>query len=154
MTLIDGIVVFMIVLGAWRGFGQGLVKTTLRLLAWLTSVLLAFGLYEAVMPWVVFVQAGVMQVITAFLLVFGVVMAIWQVILYILQKLLKLLQLGLLDRVLGAMLGAGLGLTKMLLFLSLSQPVLSHFAMWQQSVLVPIILPISPIAKQWIATSF
>lgn len=148
MSGLDGLILFMLAIGLWRGFRAGVVKTAFRIVVWVIALILATKLYGVFVPVVApFSDTYAFQVAMAFLLVFFAVMIVLQIALYLVLKTIKLLRLSFLDKVAGAALGVGLGLLKVLVILSITAPMLTKFDLWQRSPLAQALLPLAPIAK-------
>lgn len=154
MSILD-IIIALVVLGSlWRGFRAGAMKTALALLSWLIALVTASKMAHSAQPLVVSVTDNpVLQLALAFLLVSLLVLVFLQLLVYVSSKALKALKLDLLDKIAGGVLGAGVGLLKVLVVLSLTAPILSHFAVWERSLLAQNLLPLAPMAKTLLAKS-
>lgn len=132
----------------WRGFQVGAIKTALSLLSWLIALVTATKMATAALPLVAgLTDNSVLQLAAAFLLVFLLVLVFLQLLIYASKKALKITRLDFIDKIAGAVLGAGLGMLKVLAILTLTAPILSHFALWQRSPLAQNLLPLAPVAK-------
>lgn len=148
MSWLDILIVAILALGLWRGFGAGAIKTSFSLLAWLVTLIIATKFYGVFVPVVApFAQSYAMQVAMAFLLVFFGVMVLSQIVLFLVLKTIKLLKLSFLDKMAGAVLGVVLGILKVLVILSITSPILTKFDLWERSPLAQTLLPFAPIAK-------
>lgn len=149
MTLIDVFVAFMVLMGLWRGFTAGFVKTAASLVAWLSALIIASRTAKEVAPFLAeFIENTVLQIAAAFLLVALGVVAVVYLLTSIITGALKTLKLGFVDRLLGGVLGAATGILKVLIILSIASPLLIHLPNWQQSILAQNLLPLAPIAME------
>lgn len=149
MTWIDLFIMVMVLLGMWRGFGAGFVKTAASLISWLLALVVASHLAKSVAPLLAeFISNPILQIAAAFLVVALVVMMAVQLLAMSLTGLFKRLKLGFLDRILGGVLGAVTGILKVLIILSISSPLLVHLPNWQASILAQNLLPLAPVAVQ------
>ncbi|WFF39625.1 CvpA family protein [Moraxella nasibovis] len=149
MTWIDLFIMVMVLLGMWRGFGAGFVKTAASLISWLLALVVASRLAKSVAPLLAeFISNPILQIAAAFLVVALVVMMAVQLLAMSLTGLFKRLKLGFLDRILGGVLGAVTGVLKVLIILSIASPLLVHLPNWQTSILAQNLLPLAPVAVQ------
>ena len=149
MTLIDVFIAFMVLMGLWRGFTAGFVKTAASLVAWLSALIIASRTAKEVAPFVAgFIENPVLQIAAAFLLVALGVVAVVHLLTSIITGTLKTLKLGFVDRLLGGVLGAATGILKVLIILSIASPLLAHLPNWQQSIFAQNLLPLAPIARE------
>lgn len=151
MSILDLAIAVVVLVGLWRGFHQGAIKTALLLMSWLIALILATRLASDFSSlFVHVVDSPVLQMALGFLLVFLVVISLLQLIAFIFTKILKILKLSFLDRLAGAVLGAGVGLLKVLVALSLLAPLLVQLPLWDNSPLAQSLLPFAPMAKMLI----
>lgn len=149
MTLIDIFIVFVVLMGLWRGFVAGFVKMAASLLAWLSALIIASHTAKLVAPMLVkFIDNPVLQLAGAFLLVALIVITAVHLLASLLTGALKTLKLGVLDRLLGGVLGIATGVLKVLIILSITSPLLMQLPNWQASILAKNLLPMSPIATE------
>lgn len=154
MNLIDGIIIFMIVLGAWRGFCAGAVKTILSLIAWVCAWFFGIKFADVFAPLFSSVadnQLG--QILLAFFAISMTILIIGHVIVWFLLKILSFLKLTMVDKIFGLMLGSGKSLFKIAIFLTIFSPILNYFNLWQQSVIAEKFLPFAPITKEVVMQS-
>lgn len=151
MAWLDIIITAVVFLGLWRGFRAGVIKTLAVLVSWLLALIIASNLADEF----AYLFAGmsddrVIQIAMAFLVVMLAVVVIVQLLASALTKTVSVLKLGFLDRVAGGVLGAGVGVLKVLIVLSVIAPMLKLSSV-QNSVLVPALLPYAPVAKTLLA---
>lgn len=148
MTIIDSCIAFMVLTGLWRGFHAGAIKTAMSLVAWFVALILASSLAKPFAPlFAGVVDNWVLQVSLSFLVITLIILVICYVVSWIIQKTLKTLKLGFLDKILGGILGAGRGILKVLIILSVASPLLVKSANWHESILAQNLLPFAPIAQ-------
>lgn len=148
MSIIDIFIAFMVLTGLWRGFHAGAIKTAMSLVAWLVALIIASTLAKEFAPlFVGMVDNEVLQVSLAFLVITLVIVSLAHLISWIALKTLKLLKLGFLDNILGGILGAGRGVLKVLIILSIASPLLIKLPNWQESILAQNLLPFAPVAQ-------
>lgn len=149
MTFLDILIVFIVLMGMWRGFGAGCIKTASSLVAWLVAFVIASRIASDFAPMLaVVIDSPVLQVAAMFLLLALAVMTVMQLFIAILIGLVKTLRLGLLDSMLGGVLGAALGILKVLILLSIAAPLLVYLPNWQESILTQNLLPLAPTATE------
>lgn len=149
MTFLDVLIVFIVLMGMWRGFAAGCIKTTFSLVSWLVAFLVASRTasdFASILAGVI--DSPVLQVAAMFLLLALAVMTVMQLLIAMLIGLVKTLRLGLLDGVLGGVLGAALGVLKVLILLSIASPLLVYLPNWQESILAQNLLPLAPTATE------
>lgn len=149
MTWIDISIMMMVVISMWRGFSAGFIKTAVSLVSWLFAFIVASRMTKLVAPMLVgIIDDSVLQMATAFLAIVFVVMMAMQLITLSLSGLFKVLKLGFLDRILGGILGAVIGVLKVLIILSIMSLLLTYLPNWQSSILAQNLLPFAPVAMQ------
>lgn len=154
ITLIDACIIFMVLVGLWRGFVFGFVKTVTSLVAWLLALIIASYAAKQIAPFLaVFIESSVLRIVCAFLLIVFGVIAVIHLTTSMIVVALKSLKLGFLDRLLGGVLGVVIGVLKVLVILSISSPLLIHLSNWQQSILAQNLLPFAPIAMELLQES-
>ncbi len=148
MAWLDIIITFVVFMGLWRGFRAGVIKTLAALVSWLLALIIASKMADDFAYWFVGItDSQVLQIAMAFLVVMLAVVVGVQLIASTLTKTVSALKLGFLDRLAGGVLGAGVGVLKVLIVLSIIAPLLLKVPSVQNSVLVPALLPYAPVAK-------
>ncbi|WP_066804966.1 CvpA family protein [Moraxella oblonga] len=146
--IIDIIIVILLGLGLYRGFKKGAVKTILSFLAWLGGLILATALASSFAPSFAHISDDILvQKAIAFFVIVVVVVGIGHVVVWIAQKTLKALYLGLFDKLIGGGIGMAKELLKVLILLSVFSPILAKTQSFQESTLAQMILPFAPVAK-------
>lgn len=152
MSGLDIVIAIVVLIGLWRGFQVGLIKTALGLVGWFIALIAATRLAGAVSPQLSgIVQNPVLQMAMAFLLVVIVILAIMHLVGFVFSGVLKTLRLGIVDKVAGGVLGAAKNVLMILVFLSVSAPLLVQLPQWQTSVLAPELMPYAPLGKELVS---
>lgn len=148
MSGLDIVIAIIVLIGLWRGFQVGLIKTAVGLAGWFIALIAATQLANSIAPQLSgMVKNPVLQMAGAFLLVVIVVLAVMHLVAYVFSGVLKTLKLGVLDKMAGGVLGAAKNVLMILVVLSVSAPLLVQMPQWQTSVLAPELLPYAPMAK-------
>ena len=148
MSGLDIVIAVIVLIGLWRGFQVGLIKTAVGLLGWFIALIAATRLASIIAPQLsAIVQSPVLQTALAFLLVVIIILAIMHLLAFVFSSALKTLRLGIVDKIGGAVLGATKNILMVLVFLSISAPLLVQLPQWQASVLAPELMPHAPLGK-------
>ncbi|MFC6205173.1 MULTISPECIES: CvpA family protein [Psychrobacter] len=148
MSGIDIIIAVVVLIGLWRGFQVGLIKTAVGLAGWFIALIAATRLASSVAPQLsAIVQNPVLQTALAFLIVVIVILTVMHSLAFIFSSALKTLRLGIVDKMAGGVLGAAKNVLVILVILSISAPLLVQTPQWQASVIAPELLPYAPIGK-------
>ena len=149
MNLFDSIVILFILFGAWRGFCLGAVKTILSLIAWICAWFLGFK-FASVLALLFrgIADSHLGQLALAFCAISVFVLMVGHVIVWFLLKILAFFKLTIVDKSLGAILGASKNLFKILIFLTIFSPIFNKFNLWQQSYIAEKLLFFTPVAKE------
>lgn len=155
MSLLDIAIMFLVVLGVWRGYQAGMIKTLSSLCAWLFALIVASRMAKVLSVFFVdFIDNSILQIALAFVvIVLFVVMAVHLVAGSIL-KTIRFLKLGFLDRLAGGILGAMTATLKVLFVLSVAAPLLVRMPIWQESGLAQSLLPYAPVAQTLLKKAF
>lgn len=148
MSGLDIVIAIVVLIGLWRGFQVGLIKTAVGLVGWFIALIAATRLADSIAPQLSgVVQNPVLQMAMAFLLVVIVVLAVMHLVAFVFSGVLKTLRLGVVDKMAGGVLGAAKNVLVVLVILSVGAPLLVQLPQWQTSVLAPELLPYAPMAK-------
>lgn len=148
MSGLDIVIAVVVLIGLWRGFQVGLIKTAVGLIGWFIALIAATRLASSIAPQLSgLVQNSVLQIALAFLLVVIVILAIMHLVALVFSGVIKTLRLGIVDKMAGGVLGAAKNVLIVLVVLSVSAPLLVQLPQWQTSVLAPELLPYAPMAK-------
>lgn len=152
MSGLDIVIAIVVLIGLWRGFQLGLVKTAVGLAAWFIALVAATRLAGSVSPQLSgMVQNPVLQMAMAFLLVVMVILAVMHLVAFVFSGVLKTLRLGIVDKMAGGVLGAAKNVLMVLVVLSVSAPLLVQLPQWQTSVLAPELMPYAPMGKELVS---
>lgn len=152
MSGLDIVIAIVVLIGLWRGFQLGLVKTAVGLAAWFIALVAATRLAGSVSPQLSgMVQNPVLQMAMAFLLVVMVILAVMHLVAFVFSEVLKTLRLGIVDKMAGGVLGAAKNVLMVLVVLSVSAPLLVQLPQWQTSVLAPELMPYAPMGKELVS---
>ena len=155
MSGLDIVIAVVVLIGLWRGFQVGLIKTAVGLVGWFIALIAASRLAASVAPQLAgIIQNPVLQMAGAFLLVVIAILAIMHLVAFIFSGVLKTLRLGVLDKMAGGILGAAKNVLMVLVILSISAPLLVQMPQWQTSVLAPELLPYAPFGKALVSDMF
>ena len=155
MSVIDLAISAVVLLGLWRGYRAGAVRTAMSLAAWLFGLVVASIMADELAPlFSSVVDSVILQIALAFIVVVLIVVVLGHVVAWMVLKTLKLLRLSLLDKIAGALLGAAKGVLKVLIIMSVTSPLLTSMSNWQSSVLAQALLPLAPVARQLLIEAF
>ncbi len=148
MSGLDIMIAVIVLIGLWRGFQVGLIKTAVGMVGWLIALVAATRLASSVAPQLSsLVENSVLQTGLAFLLVVVAILAIMHLLAFIFSSALKTLNLGVIDKMAGGVLGAAKNVLMVLVVLSISAPLLVQLPQWETSVLAPELMPYAPMGK-------
>ena len=122
------------IFGLWRG----LVNEVLSLVTWIAALLVARVYSEYLAGLLVnFLENDSVRYVTAFALIFVIVMMLGTLLNRMLSKLLTITGFKFVDRLLGGVFGIARGLIIVLFVVFISSVFVSQTEQWQQSVLMP-----------------
>lgn len=148
MSGLDIVIAVVVLIGLWRGFQVGLIKTAVGLVGWFIALIAATQLASIVAPTLSGVVVNpVLQLALAFLVVVIAVLVVMHLVAFVFSGVIKTLRLGVLDKMAGGVLGAAKNILVVLVVLSVSAPLLVQLPQWQTSVLAPELMPYAPMAK-------
>lgn len=151
MNTLDIIILAIMVLGLAKGFYTGFIKSFVNVIGWLLALVLGSYFAADMAPWItnnVPALSAKLSLVLGFLMIVLAVISLLTIISFIMNQLLETLNLKILDRVAGGVFGAAKGLLVVLVMMSLTAPMMQRFAIWQQSQLVPELMPLAPIATK------
>ena len=127
------------VVGFWRGF----VKEILALVTWIAALLIAWAGSDHLSGLMAnIIENDSVRDISAFALIFIMVVLLGSVLSRVLAKLLIITRLRFFDSFLGGMFGIARGLIIVLVSMLISSIFISETEQWQQSILIPYGLPV------------
>ena len=143
MNELDTAILLVTALSCIFGFWRGFVKEILGLVTWIAALLIAWvgsdhlsGLMANI------IENDSVRDISAFALIFIMVVLLGSVLSRVLAKLLTITGLRFIDRFLGGMFGIARGLIIVLVSMLISSIFISETEQWQQSILIPYGLPV------------
>lgn len=149
MSGLDIVIAIVVLIGLWRGFQVGLIKTAVGLVGWFIALIAATRLASSIGPQLSsLVQNPVLQTALAFLVVVIFILAVIHLLAFVFSSALKTLNLGVLDKMAGGVLGAAKNVLMVLVILSISAPLLVQLPQWETSVLAPELMPYAPMGKE------
>jgi len=138
MNQVDTAILIVIAISSVFGLWRGFVKEMLSLVSWIAALVVArlysepvAGLLENV------IQSSSIRYVTAFSILFIIVMLLGTLINHFLNKVLAITGLKLLDRLMGALFGVTRGIVIVLVILFILRVFVSETEWWQQSTLIP-----------------
>ncbi|MEQ8953809.1 MAG: CvpA family protein [Gammaproteobacteria bacterium] len=138
MNQIDVAILIVTALSCLFGLWRGLIKEVLSLLTWVAALVIARVYSEALSGSMTgFIDNDSVRYVTAFVLLFMVVMMLGTGITHLLKKLLTVTGLRLADRVLGGAFGILRGVVIVLVIVFITRVFVSETEIWRQSSLIP-----------------
>lgn len=147
MSILDIIISLVVLAGLWRGYQHGVVKTFGSLIAWATALIIASKWADELSVFLTMIDNRVFQIALAFVLIVLAVLLLVQMMAGVLTKTINALHIGFLNRMAGGLLGAMLGVLKILMALSVAAPLLVQLPIWKESILAQNLLPYAPMAR-------
>lgn len=145
--MFDSMILFMLVIGLWQGYRNGLMRSLVGLFGWLIALIAATYLAKPLAPFFVsFTDSAVLATVMAFLAVALAIIVLLQLVLWALTGALKGLKLGIIDKLAGALFASGKNLLVILLLLSVVAPFVKDRPIWQNSPIAQALLPLAPFA--------
>ncbi len=155
MSGIDIVIAIVVLIGLWRGFQVGLIKTAVGLVGWFIALIAATRLASSIGPQLSgVVENPVLQTALAFLIIVVAILAVMHTLAFVFSSALKTLNLGIIDKIGGSVLGAAKNILMVLVILSISAPLLVRLPLWESSVLAPELMPFAPLGKELAADMF
>ena len=143
MNELDTAILLVTALSCIFGFWRGFVKEILALVTWIAALLIGWvgsdylsGLMANI------IENDSVRDISAFALIFIMVVLLGSVLSRVLAKLLTITGLRFIDSFLGGMFGIARGLIIVLVSMLISSIFISETEQWQQSILIPYGLPV------------
>ena len=124
MSGLDIVIAVVVLIGLWRGFQVGLIKTAVGLVGWFIALIAATRLAGSVAPQLSsMVENPVLQMALAFLVIVIAILAIMHLVAFVFSGVLKTLRLGVLDKMAGGVLGAAKNVLMVLVVLDMNSHV-------------------------------
>ena len=95
MSILDILIAMMVLVGLWRGFHAGAIKTVMSLVAWFVAFIMASALAKTFSPlFIPVVDNEILQISLAFLAIVLIIVSITHLISWLALKTFKFLKLG------------------------------------------------------------
>ena len=135
---VDLVILIITVLSSAFGLWRGLIKEVLSLLTWIAALLVS-RVYSVPLAGLMtgMIENDGIRYVSAFALLFVIVMMFGTFLNFLMSKLLKVTGLKLADRLLGAGFGVARGVIIVLVIMFITSMFVSETQLWQQSQLVP-----------------
>ncbi|MBU15369.1 MAG: colicin V production CvpA [Gammaproteobacteria bacterium] len=138
LNQIDTVIIIVVAISSAFGLWRGLVKELLSLLSWIAALLVARVYGEPLARLLVnMIESESIRYVTAFVLLFVMVIIIGTLINHFVAKLLTVTGFKFLDRLLGVVFGLARGTVIVLVILFISNVFVSETEWWQESTLIP-----------------
>ena len=138
LNQIDTAIIIVVAISSAFGLWRGLVKELLSLLSWIAALLVARVYGEALARLLVnMIESESIRYVTAFVLLFVMVIMIGTLINHFVAKLLTVTGLKFFDRLLGVVFGLARGTVIVLVILFILNVFVSETEWWQESTLIP-----------------
>lgn len=148
MNTPDIIILIILMIGGFNGLRLGFIKSFANLVGWVIALIVAVKYAALIAPTMSFLsQDPVVQKIAAFVFIIMLIIVLTWIATTILNRILKTLKLGPLDRLAGAGLGTLKGLFVVLITMQGLGPWVSSSPTWKQSKIIQTLLPFAPFAS-------
>ena len=138
MNGVDTAILVITTLSFLFGLWRGLIKEVLSLLTWVAALIVARLYSETLSELLVnIIDSSSIRYVSAFAMIFIVVMMLGTFLNYLMSKLLTITGLKFADRLLGGVFGVARGVIIVLVILFISGLFLSETEQWQKSTLIP-----------------
>ncbi|WP_347453873.1 CvpA family protein [Acinetobacter thermotolerans] len=149
MTAIDIFLLIILLIGGLNGLRQGLIKAFANLAGWIFALIVAAKYSTLLAPSMVSLSTDpVVQKIAAFAFIVLMIVVLTWIVTYLLNRILKTLKLGPLNRLAGGVFGSLKGLLIILITMQGIGPWVESSPHWKQSKMVQTFLPYAPWATQ------
>lgn len=152
MNLVDVVIIVLLVAGIWTGFRRGLIMQVAALLGAFIALAVAKLEYRHVAHVIhLFASSSRWSTVIAYLLIFFVVWSLVTLIARLARMAARLLLLGMIDRLLGALLGMlqGALVIELLLYLGKRAPWHALHTAIAHSALAPAFISIIPFLNRF-----
>ncbi len=138
MNQVDTAILIIIIISSAFGLWRGFIKEVLSLLSWIAALVVARLYSEPFAGMLVnLIDSSSIRYVTAFCLIFVVVILTGTLINHFLSKVLEITGLKFFDKLMGAVFGFARGTVIILVILFILNVFVSETEMWQQSALIP-----------------
>jgi len=138
MNVADAVILIVTGISCLFGLWRGLIKEVLSLLTWVAALLVArvYSQYLAELL-VNVIDSGSVRYVTAFAILFVIVMMLGTLLNHFMAKLITVTGLKFADRILGGAFGIARGVVIVLVILFIAGVFVAETEQWQQSILIP-----------------
>ena len=149
MNTIDIFILVILLIGGLNGLRQGFIKAFANLIGWIVALIIAAKYASVLAPSMMALSSDpVVQKIAAFAFIILVIIVLTWIVTFLLDRILKTLKLGPLNRLAGGALGGLKGLLVVLITIQGVGPWVESSPHWKQSKLVTTLMPYAPWATQ------
>ncbi|ALH96368.1 CvpA family protein [Acinetobacter equi] len=149
MNTIDIFILVILLIGGLNGLRQGFIKAFANLVGWIFALILAAKYASVLAPTMTVLSADpVVQKIAAFAFIILSIIVLTWIVTFLLDRILKTLKLGPLNRLAGGVLGGLKGLLVVLITIQGIGPWVESSPHWKQSKLITSLMPYAPWASQ------
>jgi len=149
MNTLDIILLIMLLIGGLNGLRQGFIKAFANLIGWIVALIIAAKYASILAPSMTVLSSDpVVQKIAAFAFIILTILVFTWIVTFVLNRILKTLKLGPLNRLAGGVLGGLKGLLVVLITIQGIGPWVESSPHWKQSKFVTMLIPYAPWATQ------
>ncbi|MGX9607671.1 CvpA family protein [Acinetobacter indicus] len=149
MNAIDIFILIILLIGGLNGLRQGFIKAFANLVGWIFALIVAAKYASVLAPSMTALSADpVVQKIAAFAFIVLVIVVLTWMVSALLNRILKSLKLGPLNRLVGGAFGTLKGLLIVLIAIQGIGPWVESSPHWKQSKFIQTLLPYAPWATQ------
>ena len=150
MNTIDIFLLIILLIGGLNGLRQGFIKAFANLVGWIFALIIAAKYSSNLAPsMIVLSEDPVVQKIAAFAFLVLVIIVMTWIVTFILNKVLKTLKLGPLNRLAGGAFGTLKGLLVVLIAMQGIGPWVDSSPQWKNSKVIQLLLPYAPWATEF-----
>lgn len=149
MNAIDIFILIILLIGGLNGLRQGFIKAFANLVGWILALIVAAKYATFLAPSMISLSSDpVVQKIAAFAFIVLLIVVLTWVVTALLNRILKSLKLGPLNRLAGGAFGTLKGLLIVLITIQGIGPWVESSPYWRQSKMVQSLLPYAPWATE------
>ena len=149
MNTLDIIILVILLIGGLNGLRQGFIKAFANLIGWIFALIIGAKYAVMLAPAMSSLsQDPVVQKIAAFAFIVLIIVVCTWIVSAVLNRLLKSLKLGPLNRLAGSAFGSLKGLLIVLVTMQGVSPWVESSPHWRQSKLIQMLLPYAPMATE------
>ncbi|MBS9779157.1 MAG: CvpA family protein [Moraxellaceae bacterium] len=154
LNMLDFMLMGFTIFGMIKGFKVGFIQSVVSFVGWFIALIVGSHLAPIFAPkFVEIVDSSILQSALGFLTAVLGILALLQVVVWLMKKMLVTLKLGFLDKFAGGILGGLKHILIILVVLNFMFPIFSKLPFWQTSKLAPELLPYAPLADKLIDTT-